>query len=857
MQEAIAALLTLDARRRPTVLLLEDWHWVDDASQAVLAKLVELLHSYPLLVLVTCRPGPRHDWGPVGARTEIVLEPLDRAAGLALLRSVLRSAAVPEELGSRLYERTGGNPFFMEEMAEALLEEGAVRVEQGRAVLAGTLDALELPDTVQAVIRSRVDRVDAGAREVLRVASVIGRDFGRALLQRSLADASGLAGALETLKEASLVQQTRVVPDPLYRFKHVLTQEVVYSSLLEHQRRELHGRVGAAIEAMHEGGLGEQYERLAHHFSRAGRWSAAVDCGLRSAERAEALNQFAEALQILERTQRWLFNVDEAARDSTLIEILLRQERLCETLGRRGRQQRLIDELIGLLEPTADRQRLAEVYVRQGDVYTLQRRFAEADAALQRALDVHREIDAAVGMRNALRSLGLLRWHEGRHREALEHIERALAIDRQRNDVAAVVGDLSNLGNVLKALGEHEAACTRLLEALELADAAGGTDGAGELALRRSFILHNLANVHREMGQPERALDYLDLAIRLSLEKRLPIQLSYHYTAAAHIQLQLGRVDASLDQYRSAVELTRKANFTQGLAQSLRILGEVLVGLGRAREALPLLEEAASLFAQLRDGETEATVWARVAAAHERGEAWAEAMVAWARARTLRRQAADAQGELEALEGLGRAARRHLDEPSLAVGHFEEALQVARALGDRKVEARLRNTLGILEWERGGYEAALGHYEVALGLLDVAGDSVGAGLVLNSLGVTLRALGRDQAARLRLEEALTLHRATGQRRLEGHALAVLGDLCHDIGDCNGAIGHYTSSLRIRRELRDRRGTGWMLHHLARTHQLRGATVEAMECAAAAAAAAQEIEDDVLAASCEGLRRGRA
>ena len=857
IQEAIAALLTLDARRGPTVLLLEDWHWVDDASHAVLTKLVELLHSYPLLVVVTARPGPRHDWGPVGARTEIVLEPLNREAGLALLGSVLHSAVMPEELGSRLYERTGGNPFFMEEMAEALLEEGTVRVEEGRAVLVGALDALELPDTVQAVIRSRVDRVDAGAREVLRVASVIGRDFGRALLHRSLADASALAAALDTLKGAALVQQTRLVPDPLYRFKHVLTQDVVYSSLLEHQRRELHGRVGAAIEAMHEGGLGEQYERLAHHFSRAGQWSAAVDYGLRSAERAEALNQFAEALQILERTQRWLFHVDEPARGTTLIEILLRQERLCETLGRRGRQQRLIDELIGLLEPTADRERLAEVYVRQGDVYTLQRRFAEADAALQRALDVHREIGAAVGMRSAHRSLGLLRWHEGRHQEALAHIERALAIDRERHDVGAIVGDLSNLGNVLKALGQHDAACARLLEAMELADAAGGTEDGGELALRRSFILHNLANVHREMGQPERALDYLDMAIRLSLEKRLPIQLSYHYTAAAHIQLQLGRVDSSLEYYRSAVELTRKANFTQGLAQSLRILGDLLVGLGRAQEALPLLEEAAALFAQLRDAETEAMVWGRVAAVHERGEAWAEAMVAWARARTLHRHAADAAGELDALEGLARTARRHLDEPSLALEHYEGALQVARALADREVEARLRNTLGILEWERGGYGAALDHYEAALELLDAVRDPAAAGLVLNSLGVTLHALGRDHDARVRLEEALTLHRASGQRQLEGHALAVLGDLCHDIGDGEGAIEHYTSSLEIRGDIGDRRGAGWMLHHLARAHQLRGATVEARECATAAAAAAEEMGDEELAASCEALRRGRA
>jgi tetratricopeptide (TPR) repeat protein/class 3 adenylate cyclase len=857
MQEAIAALLTLDARRRPTVLFLEDWHWVDDASHAVLAKLAELVHSYPLLVVVTARPGPERDRVPTGARSEIVLEPLDRDAGLAMIRSVLRAAVVPEELGARLHERTGGNPFFLEEMAEALLEEGTVRVVDDRAVLTGALEGLDLPDTVQAVIRSRVDRVDANAREVLRVASVIGREFGRGLLHGSLADASGLSAALDTLKGAALIQQTRLVPDPVYRFKHVLTQDVVYSSLLEHQRRELHGRVGASIEAMFEGRLGEQLERMAHHFSRAGMWRAAVDYGLRSAERAEGLNQFPEALQILERTQRWLFHVEEKeARRATLIELLLRQERLCETLGKRGRQQRLIDELVGLLEPTEDRQCLAEVYVRQGDVYTLQRRFEGAEAALRKALAIHHGIDDGVGKRSALRSLGLLRWHEGRHREALAHIESALAIDRERNDPGAIVGDLSNLGNVLKALGEHEEACGRLHEALALADAAAGSDSGGELALRRSFILHNLANVHREMGQPERALEYLDMAIRLSLEKRLPIQLSYHYTAAAHIQLQLGRVERSLEQYRSAVELTRRANFAQGLAQSLRILGDVLAGLGRAPEALPLLEEAASLFAQLRDGETEATVWGRLAAIHESSAAWAEALAAWARARDLRRQAGDAAGELEALEGLARAARHHLNAPSLALEHYEGALQLASTVGDSPAEARLRNTLGILEWERGRYKAALGHYEIAHRLLDGLGDGAGAGLALNSLAVTLRALGRGDEARERLEEALALHRANGQRRLEGHATAVLGDLCHDIGDGEGAVAYYTRSLTTRHEIGDRRGAGWMLHHLARAHHLCGSTVEVAACLAAAEEVAGDIQDEELSEACALQRRGR-
>jgi predicted ATPase/class 3 adenylate cyclase len=856
IQEALAAILTLSARQQPCVVLLEDAHWADEASLTVLKQIDEVVAGYPLLVIVTSRSGSGVTWDGVG-HTPVQLLPLDRSCLNALLGSVLRVQRFPEELGALLHERTGGNPFFLEEICLALLEQGAIRIEGDDARLTDRLKLLDLPDSVEAVIRARLDRLDRNARDVLRLASVVGREFTRGVLEHTVTDGERLPGALEVLKTAGLVQQTQVVPEVLYRFKHVLTQEVAYASLLEHQRRELHGRVGARIEQLGQDRIEDHLERLAHHFSRADEWSKAVAYGMRSAQRAGALAQFAEALQILERTQRWLIHLPQGSeRRDALLEIMLRQEGFCDNLGLRSRQQQIIHELIDLLEPDGDRATLAEVYLRQGDVHTLLRRFEDGEAALERSLAIRRELADAVGEQKALRSLGLLRWTQGRNREALSCIEQVVAMDRERNDVVALAGDLHSLANVLKTVGEHAQAILRLEEGIAIAEdaIAAGSPLAGDLRVRQAYILIVLAVLYRDAGDLERALEHLERSARITEVSRLTAYLPYNYMIAAQIDLQQGNVQKSLDRYGKAVELSRKAKYVQELSQMLRIQGEVLLSLSRYDEALPCLEEAAGLLAQLEDRETEARVWAGIATAYYRKHDDPRALAAWHRTRTLRQQLRDVAGELEAVEGLGVAARRHVPDPEIAIAYFGEAVQLAQTLNDHAVEGRLRNTLGILEWSRGEYTRALHHYEHAFTIFSDSRNKVSAGLMLNSIALTLKELGRVAEAQSRFEQAIALHRKSGQRQLEGHALAALGDISADRGEREGAVEYYDRSLEIRRSIGDRRGEGWMLYNLVRYD---GAERRVDERLVRALQIAETCEDHALATACDELRRASA
>jgi predicted ATPase len=842
IREALSAAFTLAASAAPVALVLEDWHWADAASHEALLQIAEVALECPLLVSVSYRPGHEVVWPEATAHAALRLGPLDVAASISVIASVLGADALSDEFAATIHERAGGNPFFIEELCHTLSEQGLLHVVDGRVEPRGSLDDLHLPGTVQGVIRTRLDRLDPDTKEVVRVAAVVGREFAVPVVERVLAP-EGLSpeSALLRLTELGLVQRVRVVPDPTYRFKHVLTQQVAYDTLLLHQRRALHGRVGAAIEARWPDRCEQHAEALAHHFHRAGDWRKAVRYARDAASRARHLSDFTPALAILDRVEQWADELHEDERGPVLVEVLLEQERLCETLGLRGRQQELIGRLILLLENAGDPRRLAEAYRRQGDVHTLLTRYDEAETALARALALDREVGNEVGERSTLTSLGLLCWHQGRNHEGLAYIESALVIDRRRGNAVDIVHDLANVGPILKDLGEYERAAASLQEALEIAEENGNP-------MTAAHAMHNLANVYRMMGEPDRALALVSRSVQVSHSSRLPLESSFTLTTLAHLQLDRGLIEESLDTYRRAVEVGRRVGHADGLCQSLRFLGEVLAGLGRTEEGLPYLDEAAELFARLANGHAEGGVRARIARIHEAAGRTNAARDQWRRVHALSRAFGYGEVELDACLGLMRSAESD-DDLTGARGALEDGIALARRLGEEEKEAGLHNAAGIVAWRRDAVEEALAHYQQALSLFRELEHASGVGLALNSLGVTLIRQGRAEEGRARLEEALAHNRAAGERLLEGHALSALGDVHLARGAHAAAERCYRESLTIRQDLADRAGEGWMEQRLGEVARAAGEHGAAERRRARAARIAEQTGNPELLRAC--------
>ncbi|AMW05772.1 hypothetical protein GEMMAAP_15145 [Gemmatimonas phototrophica] len=733
MLSAVAALFTTGAQSAPAVLLLEDWHWADEGSRAALRQMVEVVSAVPLCIVVTSRPDMSLDWGSSEHHTVLHLPPLDTSASEAIACAVLGADRVSTELVARLHERTGGNPFFLEEVCEALREEGAVLLRDGLAVLPDDTGALHVPETIQGVLRTRMDRLDAEARDVLRVASVVGREFSRGVLEDVVESNVSLTRALDRLKQSGLVQQMRVVPEAVYRFKHALTEEVAYDSLLEHQRHALHDRVGAAIEARYTGQLEEQVERLVHHFSRAESWVKAVRYGMQSADRAAVLNQYADAMATLEKVQEWLtFLADGGEKEDLETDLLLRQERICEALGLRMRQMGIVATLVSRLVPGGPSERLAQAYLRQGDAYTLLRRYSEAEEALRNSLSVADALGNTASRRNALRSLALLRSHEARHEEALETIQQVIAMGHALGDPRAEAGDLATMANILRALGQHQ----RALDTITGAIASGHVDVH---SLRYGALLNVMATVYRDLGLYDQALDYYRQTAGLLSNS---VYASFSLPGIAFVQLQQGHVEDALSTYREAVALNKKIRYADGSAHACRSLGEVLVGLKRDAEAVPYLRDAAALFRQLEDHENEALMWRRLAMAHETLRQFDDATAAWNQVLVYVRAGAPLN-EAEATDGLSRA------------------------------QLGTHNAAGIQCWQRGAFDEALSHFEAGLRLCEETSDRVHEGLMRNSVAATLLRLQQPARAIPILQRSIEVTMECGEHTLQVHALLTL------------------------------------------------------------------------------------
>ncbi|MCP3979141.1 MAG: tetratricopeptide repeat protein [bacterium] len=842
MQEAIAALLTLASREKPLLLLLEDWHWVDEASHDAVRQLIEMCPGYPVMLAVSHRPEASPDWGSFPPRT-VQLAALGPVSAGAIIRSVLGAQSLPDDLTKLIHHRTAGNPFFLEETCRALIEDGTLELVDGTANVNGPLERLQLPDSVQAVIRTRLDRIDDVARDLLRHASVIGREFSLDVLQSSMEVSGELDAMLERLKERGLVRRVRVVPETVYAFQHVLTQEVAYDSLLQIQRQELHGRVGRALETLHGQRLEEHYDELSRHFAEAMDWPRAVEYGHCSAQRARSLSQFTEALDTLERTRRWVERLEDgAAQNEEWIKLLQEESRVSEIVGDRRRHQRAVDDLLQRLEPLGDRPELVQAYTGRAELLALAKRFDAGEQALEQALSCSRRLEDPELERHALRSLAFLYWQRGRNEDALASLDSALAIDRASGDKQRLAGTLTNRASALRGLGRHEEALQCLHEALELAE------GPGSNPHRLTEANYVVYTIYRDLGQTEKGESFLRRAIEIQSADRFTIHQPFHAGALATVLLGRGEVEEGLKLLRTQVEKCRRSQYAFGLSRCQQSLAETLLGLGRDDEALPHLLEAARVFRRLREHDVELDMLCKAGPILEREGA--ETRGAWERALEVARAERDDEATIVALKGLARAAES-VGMNVQALGYLQDA-RTRCPHRDHALRGELLNSIGILEWKDGEFDRALAAFEAALECFETEEDRVHAGLALNSIGACLKSLGRRREAFDILERAVRVHVSSGQTLLRGHALALLGDIAFEQGDLERASARYQESMKIREEIGDRRGEGWMRHHLARTFATAGERDRARESAMLARAAAESVDDEELQRACDEL-----
>jgi predicted ATPase/class 3 adenylate cyclase len=301
--EAIKRILLRESLNQPLILVFEDLHWIDGETQALLNLLADGIANARVLMLVNYRPEYRHEWGNKTYYTQLRLDPLGVQSAAQMLTALLGEDAKLAGLQQLIIDKTEGNPFFIEEMVQALFEQG-VLVRNGVVKVARPLTDARIPPTVRDILASRIDRLPANDKGLLQTLAVLGKDFSRALISQVVTHPEiELERMLSDLQLAEFIYEQPTFPEVEYTFKHALTQEVAYNSVLQERRRALHERVGAALEALHRGQLSDHFDDLAHHFRHSDNAAKAVEylrlAGEQSARRSapsEAMVYLREAL---------------------------------------------------------------------------------------------------------------------------------------------------------------------------------------------------------------------------------------------------------------------------------------------------------------------------------------------------------------------------------------------------------------------------------------------------------------------------------------------------------------------------------------------------------------------------------
>ena len=308
IQAALKAYLAAGCKERPLVMVFEDLHWVDDNSEAMFQQYIESISTLPVTLLLSYRPEYRPPWGHYGHLTPLVLKPLAESATEDIVASTLKVESLPEGLAPVVHSHTEGNPFFTEEVVLSLEEQGLLRRDNGSAVLTQAVENISFPDSVQAVVRARIDRLPEAPRDTLRLAAVVGREFTESLVTRLSEAKEDVSAQLGQLKSLEMILEKRFKPELEFIFKNAITHQVVYESLLLARRKTLHKLVGLGIEELYANRLPEFYEMLAHHFEQGEVWDKAVEYLELAGEKAgrlfslrQARSYFLAAVAILDR----------------------------------------------------------------------------------------------------------------------------------------------------------------------------------------------------------------------------------------------------------------------------------------------------------------------------------------------------------------------------------------------------------------------------------------------------------------------------------------------------------------------------------------------------------------------------
>jgi tetratricopeptide (TPR) repeat protein len=672
--DAVKRLLLRESQVRPLVLVFEDLHWVDSETQAWLDNLVEGLPNARCLLLVTYRPEYEHRWGSKTYYTQLRLDPLSPACAEELLRTLLGADRSLEPLKRLLIQRTEGNPFFLEESLHTLLEAKVLAGERVAYRLAGPLEDMQVADTVHAVLAARIDRLPGEEKRLLQTAAVLGNEAELVLIE-AVADLPKDAArrGLAHFQAAEFLYETRPFPDLEYTFKHALTHEVAYGSLLPAQGKAIHAKVVEAIERLYPDRLDERVEDLAHHASRGELWEKAASYLRRAGAKAFARSANHESVSCLEQALDCVRHLP-ATRETREFEV-----DLCLDLRN---SLYAIGEFENIFR-----------YLRQAEVLAPKledpRRLCLLDAYMCRNLVV-----------------------AGRPTEALSFGERAQKIADQMEDFQLRITTNLFVGMAHHNMGDYPGAehfLQRVIGSLS-ENLVGERCGLETFpaVMSRAWLTKTLC----ELGQFDEAIKQASEAARIAKMLDHPFSVAVSSYGLGNVYNAKGDFSRAIEPLERGFSLSRDRSFTIASSGVIALLGYAYVRTGRVNEGVSLLESIANRFESLRVQPFLSFVLLRVSEGHLVAARLDDAARYAEQALRAAREDGERGYEAHSLRLLAEIAL-HGNEPERARASYHQAMARATELGMRPLIAHCHAGLARLHRRTGEREQAEEQFSTA------------------------------------------------------------------------------------------------------------------------------------------------
>jgi class 3 adenylate cyclase/predicted ATPase len=551
--EVLKRIALRESLKQPVVIIFEDLHWIDDQTQALLDLLADGIANSRVLMLMNYRPEYRHEWGNKSYYTQLRLDPLGRESTEEVLAALLGNAVELAPLKRLVAEKTGGNPFFIEEMVQAMYDQGAI-LRNGEVKGARPLAQLRLPPTVQGILASRIDRLGVEEKELLQTMAVMGRESSVALIRKIASYGDGeLEQMLSALQAGEFIYEQPAFPDAEYAFKHALTQKVAYASILIERRKLLHESAGDAIESLYAGRLEECCEVLAHHYScSANTWKAvrylhlAGQQAMRRSAHSQGIDQFHSSLELLQTLPISSEHIEQ--------EIVLQ-----------------IDMGIALGQ--------AKGYssLEAGEAFVRARELCQQFADTPRIVDV-------------LWGLWYFYFARAEHQAARDIAEQCMAVARRLQKQALLVQASSILGGSQLLIGDLTASG----ESLEYTIRRYDSQLHGRLALRygqdpKVSALCPMALVYWHLGYPDQAMESVHQGLNLARALSDRYCQTFAHGFVGWIHLYRGEARLAEESAEAAISLSIEHGFPLWLGWGKITKGRALAELGKPDDGIDLI----------------------------------------------------------------------------------------------------------------------------------------------------------------------------------------------------------------------------------------------------------------------------